>query len=166
MRKFAAAACTVAIAFGACAPASAKWDINRSAAAIDGAKRYTATATSENTLFNILDQPQAAKLFVTCNKGTPGVVIDWPDFFPTYETEAVWVEWKVDDAKITKVAWPFAENAVGPTHRDAAEFFRKIADGHRLIFRIQDRHGAQEAIFDIGDATAVKADLLAEGCKI
>ena len=139
------------------------WNVTEKKSELDGRTSYTALLEADGTVSNIIDRAEKPVLGVTCNKDGYYATIDWPDFIRAdYSETSVIVEWKLDDGPVQRGSWRAADRIVALVGNRGKEWFHSISAGKRLVVRVPDKHGGQEAVFTlagIGDIDAKAASL-------
>ena len=149
-------------------PASqiAVWETTEKVSQMDGTTSFFASIHSNENVTGILDKPNAAHLVIACDKGRSTVMFSWPDFIdadPT--TSGVAIRWRLDDGKI-KTTWMRAvTDAVAFSNPSGIAFLREAANAKKLLVSVPDRHGGQEASFDISGIGTVIDRLHALKCE-
>ncbi|WP_157223730.1 hypothetical protein [Caulobacter sp. AP07] len=136
-------------------PETGKWRYTETASALDGAKSRIATLTAETQVANILGRMEAPTLGLTCDKNGLGVVMSWPDFVGEAGFLTLPVKWKIDDGKVYKTGWFPGTTSVTLMGPGAQGWIRQVKDAKTLVVAVPDRHGGQEATFDLTGIEAI-----------
>lgn len=165
MRGLLFAAMTVLVASPTLAepvPGPGAWLVDDKVSALDGTHDYTATVASDDKVGNIIDTTEKAHLAILCGRDSFALMIDWPDFIDRgYDGSQlnVSVKLKLDDGPIQTTSWSAGEQAVMQLGDKGEAWVRKLSAGKVLVVRVPDKHGGQEATFQISGLDRIIANI-------
>jgi hypothetical protein len=139
------------------------WTVINKTAALDGAQSYQAVALSSEKLTNIIDQPEQASLFVSCDAHGFAVAVNWPDFL-VLQDQRVNIAWKLDDGSIKRESWRGVSQGALLRGPDALAALKGWAAGKKLVVRLPDKHGGQDATFDVDGIAAIYTAVSNRNC--
>lgn len=141
------------------------WIITDKASALDGSQSYMAILESDDAVAGLLGQQKKARLAFVCGRRGFVTNITWPDFVEYEATDpAVTVSWKLDDGKPQQTNWLGTTTAVGQVGPRGLATLKDWSTGHKLIVRVPDRHGGQEATFTLDGISGVYSTLSSRNC--
>ena len=144
---------------------SGNWHVKETASALDGQKNYLAIVESEEKLTNIIGQPEAAGLALSCGKDGYFVNILWPDFVENdFHEYKIYVRWKLDDGAIQKTKWVASSQGVFLMGNGGMAWTKALASAKKLVVEVPDQHGGQAATFDLDGVGDVYAAVAARSC--
>jgi len=142
------------------------WQIEDKTSALDGAQSYAAIIQSDDSVTNILGQPEKATVGFSCNREGFAANIHWPDFVQKEDIDDlnVTVVWKLDDGKPMQNAWIATTNAVAQLGRNGLLTLKTWSVGHKLVVRVPDQHGGQEVTFSLDGIADVYTTVSQRNC--
>jgi hypothetical protein len=158
----------LALALGAPGAAHADpgaWEVTATASALDGQRSYTALLKSDGEVANVIGREEHATLAFSCGKNGFIAMLDWPDFIAeTPEDYNIAFRWKLDDGPVQKSSWFGGQTSLSATGNKGMGWLKTIAGGKTLVVQVPDRHGGQEATFQIAGVADIYAQLAARSC--
>lgn len=149
--------CTIA---GAEDAAPTHWIVTQTHHEIDGSVDYSASNLSVRPVLGSLGQPDHAILFAYCGRKGLAVGVTWPDIVDRdLSIDAAVLAWSIDGGKVHNDLWDADTTVVGVHGGKARKLLSAIATAQRFVIVVPDRHGAQEAAFNLSGAPAAFAVL-------
>jgi hypothetical protein len=166
MLRIAFAAALLLIATPALADVPPTWVYKELGAAPDGSKYFVAQIRSTADLAGAFGKPEKASFQVRCDAKGLFVTLFWPDFLTaeTYDGDHSDIVWRVDGGKPRTVKMKHTDQAALALGRDGFRLLRQIAGAKTLTVDADDRHGGQEAVFQVEGLQGLYDRVKAQGC--
>jgi len=148
----------------AVAPTGA-WQVRDKVSALDGSPDFQANLESDETVTDLLDQPKKAALGLVCDHNGFHFVVVWPDFIDKdINQSTVVLTWKIDDGTVQRTDWPATTQGLVQAGTTGLDWAREWSAGKTLIVRVPDKHGGQEATFQLTGLDQVVARVSQMNC--
>lgn len=137
------------------------WSVSRSRNAIDDSPVIVGTLLAEETTGST-SANSGLGLMVRCRENTTSVMLHTDMFMTTNPRVTI----RIGSGKATTTTWERSESykAAGLwTGAQAIPFLRSLANGDRLVVRVEER-SRQEAVFNVGNVEAIRSEV-AEACN-
>jgi len=140
------------------------WQVETTKSEMTGETTNSVARPSSNKLSNSIGVMTTATLAVYCGSKKPvSVIVIWPDIVDRdYVSNHADVSWKFDDGPIKSLT-VFASTDAVILNGAAKPFIQQMLTAKRVIVKVPDQHGGQEAVFDLTTIDAVRDDIAA--CK-
>lgn len=142
------------------------WRIESKTSALDNSTDYEASIQSDEQLTNILGQPERATLAVVCSRSGFDLQLLWPDFVQKDDIQDlnVTVSWKLDAGGVQRGDWIAITKAVGQLGDRGLSTLKIWSSGAKLVVRVPDQHGGQDATFELAGIDQVYAHVSQTNC--
>jgi uncharacterized protein len=142
------------------------WAVEETTSPLDQTKNYSVSVSSNESLDNILGRQEKAQLFFSCDRKGFFATIVWPDFIEKEDVEdsTVLISWKLDDDPVEKSSWFASTIGVAAPGGQGMSLLKAWAGGKVLIVRVPDKHGGQDATFNIDGIAAIFSALSQRNC--
>lgn len=126
------------------------WVFNSTTSALDGRVSMSAHIQAENDVANIIGRPERPTLSLSCDQGGLFATVLWPDFVADgFMRNMATLRWKLDDGPVMATTMLHSAQGIGQMGYPAQGWIRQLSRGRRLIVQVPDRHGGQEATFNL-----------------
>jgi hypothetical protein len=137
----------------AAAPAATNlgaWQVTDNVSALDGSHDFHADLISDSTVTNIIDRDDHPILGLSCTHQGLFLTFVWPDFIDKdYDQSSVDLTWKVDDGPVQHSSWSAVSQGLVAMGPNGLAWARKWSTAKTLVVRVPDKHGGQEATFQL-----------------
>ena len=142
------------------------WIVDAKTSQLDGAKSLTAVVEANGEITNLIGRPERPQFGFSCDRNGLFVCFHWPDFVEkeSFDDLKVGIGYKIDDGPVVRERWIATTQSVSKMGRDGLNWFHKLVTAKRMVVDIPDRHGGQEAVFDLDGIAAVDSQLQAMTC--
>jgi hypothetical protein len=141
------------------------WMVSDTTSALDGDRSFTATVAGDMPVTDILGRDAPPHFGFSCGKNGLFVTVLWPAFVQKeYDEHNVRVVWKLDDSPVQTSSWFADTQAVSLLGNNALRWLTDAAKAKKLIIRVPDQYGGQEATFALDGIADLVAKVAARGC--
>ena len=149
-------------------PAGTAWTIFDKRSQLDGSESYVAILPAVSTVANVINAQAQPSFGLACTVKGLTVSFVWPDFvevteggFRNYAT----VAWKLDRGAVEKTDFSATHGGVFLNGRSASGWLDRLGASQRLVVRVPDGHGGQEATFVLSGVDRIVSDAKVRGCS-
>lgn len=168
LMKFATVALMVSLALPAVAAVNrvGGWTVTDTTSDIDGRHSFIAHVDAEGTVANVIGEPEKPLLGISCSSEGFFITIVWPDLIDKDDSgSSVTVVSKIDDKPAQRARWNAASTAVVLRGQTGVNWLAANQHSQKLTVRVPDKHGDQEAAFDLNGIAEVYAQLGTRDCR-
>ncbi len=124
-----------------------------------------ANVPADGTVTNILEQKEVPRFGFSCDAHGLGVSVLWPAFIQKeFDENNVRVVWKLDDGPVQNSSWFANTKSVSLIGNNALRWMTQVSKAKKMIIRVPDQYGGQEATFTLDGMADLVATVAARGC--
>jgi hypothetical protein len=126
------------------------WNVSDKVSALDGSRDFEANIKADGPVANIIGNNERPSLGISCNHQGLFIVLSWPDFIDKdFDDHSIDLMWKIDDGPVERTRWDAVDQALLKVGNDGLTWAKKWSAGKSLVVRVPDKHGGQEATFQL-----------------